>query len=78
METRKEVVQTFEISIIQAKDNEKNERLFLTRGLTTYFLGLETGCARRENIRADAGTTDDYLNDEELAADAAINDAFLR
>ena len=33
---------------------------------------------RRENIRADAGTTDDYLNDEELAADAAINDTFLR
>ena len=34
--------------------------------------------SRRENIRADAGTTDDYLNDEELAADAAINDTFLR
>jgi len=34
--------------------------------------------SRRENIRSDAGVTDDYLNDEELAADAAINDTFLR
>jgi hypothetical protein len=33
---------------------------------------------RRENVRADAGNSDDYLNDEELAADAAVNDTFLR
>ncbi len=30
------------------------------------------------NYLSDAGVTDDYLNDEELAADAAINDTFLR
>jgi hypothetical protein len=29
-------------------------------------------------VRADAGNSDDYLNDEELAADAAVNDTFLR
>ncbi len=29
-------------------------------------------------MRADAGNSDDYLNDEELAADAAVNDTFLR
>ena len=32
----------------------------------------------RVNIRNDGGNTDEFLNDEEIAADAAINDTFLR
>ena len=32
----------------------------------------------RVNIRSDGGNTDEYLNDEEIAADAAINDTFGR
>ena len=34
--------------------------------------------SRRENIRSDAADREEYLNDEEIAADAAINDTFLR
>lgn len=34
--------------------------------------------SRRENFRSDSGNADEYLNDEEIAADAAINDTFLR
>merc|ERR1740128_617401 len=34
--------------------------------------------SRRENFRSDGGNSDEYLNDEEIAADAAINDTFLR
>jgi len=32
----------------------------------------------RVNIRSDGGNTEDFLNDEEIAADAAINDTFGR
>ena len=32
----------------------------------------------RVNIRSDGGNNDEYLNDEEIAADAAINDTFGR
>ena len=46
--------------------------------MAEYLWKLNLRLIRRENIRVDAGTNDDYLNDEELAADAAINDAFLK
>jgi len=64
-------------------ENEKSLMLktasienFVVQFMNRCFTLIEN--TRRENIRVDAGTNDDYLNDEELAADAAINDAFLK
>ena len=34
--------------------------------------------SKRENFRVDGGSSEEFLNDEEIAADAAINDTFLR
>jgi len=34
--------------------------------------------SRRENFRSDGGNNEEFLNEEEIAADAAINDTFMR
>lgn len=49
---------------------------FVAEFFSKCFTMIEN--SRRENFRSDGTTTEDYLNDEEIAADAAINDTFLR
>ena len=49
---------------------------FVAEFLNKCFNLIEN--SRRENFRCDGTTNEDYLNDEEIAADAAINDTFLR
>ena len=49
---------------------------FVSELLSKCFTLIEN--SKRENIRNDGTATDDYLNDEEIAADAAINETFLK
>ena len=49
---------------------------FVSELLSKCFTLIEN--SKRENIRNDGTAADDYLNDEEIAADAAINETFLR
>jgi len=74
--------------LTRASVNCENEdqRLLVDRtaGLENFVVEFMNRCftlienSRRENFRSDAGNADEYLNDEEIAADAAINDTFLR
>jgi proteasome activator subunit 4 len=53
-----------------------NFESFVVEFMNRCFTLIENSV--RVNIRSDGGNTDEYLNDEEIAADAAINDTFLR
>lgn len=49
---------------------------FVLEFLNRCFTLIENSV--RVNIRGESGNNDEFLNDEEIAADAAINDTFLR
>ena len=58
---------------VEVRDNFED---FVVEFISKCFNLIEN--SRRENFRSDGGASEDFLNDEEIAADAAINDTFLR
>merc|ERR1719286_54129 len=65
-------------------DDKERELVDKTRGFENFVVEFMNRCftlienSRRENFRSDGGSNEEFLNDEEIAADAAINDTFLR
>merc|ERR1719348_1253052 len=69
---------------ILSMDDQERELVDKTRGFENFVVEFMNRCftlienSRRENFRSDGGSNEEFLNDEEIAADAAINDTFLR
>ena len=71
-------------STIPAFTNQHHEDVEINFNFEDFVAEFISKCfnlienSKRINVRNDAGNNEDYLNDEEIAADAAINDTFLR
>jgi len=71
------------ISMVGFTDKQR-DLVEKTRGFENFVVEFMNRCftlienSRRENFRSDGASGEEYLNDEEIAADAAINDTFLR
>ena len=64
--------------------DQEMELVEKTRGFENFVVEFMNRCftlienSSRENFRSDGGNSVGYLNEEEIAADAAINDTFLQ